>query len=141
MSVVRWKHDFRYQKTKTEEVSSNLFKSTDESVTDQDAGRVSLASNSGDIASLQGSSGRVGSYSLKPGEEYNPSTDFSFLYRKDLTVVDIDNIINDFKKRLESSDASLRSVIEKELETLERLKSEDVKDVSESDSNKGSPTS
>lgn len=141
MSVVRWKHDFRYQKTKTKEVSSKLFKSTDETVTDQDAARVSLASNSGDIASLQSASGRVGSYSLKPGEEYNPDTDFSFMYRKDLTVVDIDNIINDFKKRLESSDASLRSVIEKELETLERLKSEDIRDVSESDSNKGSPTS
>lgn len=140
MSVVRWKHDFRYQKIKLDVVSSRLFSSSDESVTDQDACRVSLASTSGDIASLQGASGTVGQYSLKPGQDYDPSSDFSYLYRKDLTVVDVDNIINSFKERLETSDAELRSIIEREIESLEAAKAKDVSDVAGSDSNKGSPT-
>lgn len=76
---LRFRPDFRYCNNKLMEISVDLFKSTEPSVTDKDAYRLSLASLRGQIA--QGS-GRidVGSYSIKAGEEYDPKKDFSFLY-------------------------------------------------------------
>ena len=96
--AMRWRPDFRYTSNKHIEVSSNNFKSSEPSVTDKEAYRVTLASLRGEIAQSSGKID-VGSYSLKAGEEYDPSKDFSFLNRKDLTIVELDEWI-DHKEHL-----------------------------------------
>lgn len=119
--AIRWRPDWRYTNQKFISVSLNNFKSTEPSVTDKEAYRVTLASLRGEIA--QGS-GRpdVGSYSLKAGEEYNPNLDFSFLNRKDLTIVEIDDYMKVMKRQLEEADSELSVRIEKELASAEKKK-------------------
>lgn len=117
--AIRWRPDFRYTNDKFIQVSLNTFKSTEPSITDKEAYRVSLASLRGELA--QGT-GRidVGSYSLKAGEEYNPKLDFSFLNRKDLTIVEIDDYIKIIQRKLEESDEQLSEQIKAELATAEK---------------------
>lgn len=119
--AVRWRPDFRYTDKKFINISLNNFKSTEPSVTDKEAYRLTLASLRGEIA--QGS-GRidVGSYSLKSGEKYNPDKDFSFLNRKDLTIVELDNYIKVMRRRLEESDEDLKGQIKSELASAEKRK-------------------
>ena len=81
--IPRWRPDFRYNDKKFIDVPLNNFESTEPSVTDKEAYRVTLASLRGELAQGSGKID-VGSYSLKPGEEYDPRKDFSFLNRKDL---------------------------------------------------------
>lgn len=117
----RWRPDFRYTDSKFSDISLENFKSTEPSVTDKEAYRLTLASLRGQIA--QGS-GRpdVGSYSLKPGEEYNPELDFSFLNRKDITIVELDEYIAHYKKIIEDYDESLTQDIKQQLAKAEKLK-------------------
>lgn len=117
----RWRPDFRYTDNKHENISVELFKSTEPSVTDKEAYRLTLASLRGEMA--QGS-GRpdVGSYSLKAGEEYNPRTDFSFLNRKDLTIVELDEYMKNMRKELERADEELSIKIKEELASAEKKK-------------------
>lgn len=119
--AIRWRPDFRYTDKKLINVPLNNFKSSEPSVTDKEAYRLTLASLRGEMA--QGS-GRidVGSYSLKAGESYNPDKDFSFLNRKDLTIVELDNYIKIMKRRLEESDEELKGQITKELASAEKRK-------------------
>lgn len=116
---LRFRPDFRYCSNKLMEISVDLFKSTEPSVTDKEAYRLTLASLRGQIA--QGS-GRldVGSYSLKAGEEYNPSKDFSFLNRKDITIVELDDYIKIMKRQLEEADAELEVKIKEELASAQK---------------------
>ena len=117
----RWRPDFRYTDNKFEDISLNNFKSSEPSVTDKEAYRVTLASLRGEIA--QGS-GRpdVGSYSLKAGEEYDPRFDFSFLNRKDLTIVELDERIKIMKEDLQDFDGNLNKDIEAQLAKAEKLR-------------------
>lgn len=117
--AIRWRPDFRYTDDKFIQVSLNTFKSTEPSITDKEAYRVSLASLRGELAQ---STGRidVGSYSLKAGEKYNPKLDFSFLNRKDLTIVELDDYIRIMKRNLEESDEGLSEQIKAELATAEK---------------------
>lgn len=119
--AVRWRPDFRYTDEKFVSVPLDNFKSTEPSVTDKEAYRLTLASLRGELA--QGS-GRpdVGSYSLKAGEEYDPRKDFSFLNRKDLTIVELDEYIARFKKNLESYDEELSNDIKLELAKAEKMR-------------------
>ena len=117
--AIRWRPDFRYTDNKFIEVSLNNFKSTEPSVTDKEAYRVSLASLRGELAQGTGKID-VGSYSLKAGEEYNPKMDFSFLNRKDLTIVEIDDYIKVMKRTLEESDEELSQQIKAELASAEK---------------------
>ena len=73
----RWFPDFRYRINKKIDVPLNCFDSTEPSITDKEAFRVSLASLRGELAQGSGKID-VGQYSLKAGEEYNPDKDFSF---------------------------------------------------------------
>lgn len=116
---IRWRPDFRYTDNKFENISVELFKSTEPSVTDKEAYRLTLASLRGEMA--QGS-GRpdVGSYSLKAGEEYDPKKDFSFLNRKDLTIVELDDYMKHMKKELEQADEELSLKIKAELASAEK---------------------
>lgn len=117
--AVRWRPDFRYVEDKKLNVPLENFTSSEPSVTDKEAYRVTLASLRGELA--QGS-GRpdVGSYSLKAGEEYNPDTDFSFLNRKDITIVEIDDYIRVMKRQLEEADSELSEQIKTELASAEK---------------------
>lgn len=116
---VRWRPDWRYTDNKFVSVPLNNFKSTEPSVTDKEAYRVTLASLRGEIAQGSGKID-VGSYSLKAGEEYNPDTDFSFLHRKDLTIVELDDYMNIMRRRLEEADEVLTEKIQKELASAEK---------------------
>lgn len=127
--TIRWRPDWRYTDSKFISVPLDNFKSTEPSVTDKEAYRVTLASLRGELA--QGS-GRpdVGSYSLKVGEEYNPNSDFSFLHRKDLTIVELDDYMKVMKRQLEEADTELSQRIKEELASAEKkrqtLEKEDV---------------
>ena len=95
--AIRWRPDFRYVDNKFIQVGLNNFESHDPSVTDKEAYRVTLASLRGELAQGPGRPD-VGSYSLKVGEEFSFDKDFSFLNRKDLTIVELDEYIAHFKK-------------------------------------------
>lgn len=114
-----------------EVVDDSFLQYTQPSVTDKEAYRVTLASMRGilDSNGMFGSS-NVGQYSLQDGE-YKPELDFSFLRRKDLTIVDIDNYIADMKAKLEQYDGELKLEIEKTLAEAQKVK-ETVKKESDS---------
>ena len=116
---VRWRPDFRYRDDKLEKIDLNNFKSTEPSVTDKEAYRVSLASLRGELAQGSGKID-VGQYSLKAGEEYDPKKDFSFLNRKDLTIVELDEHIAVMRRQLEEADSELSEKIKAELATAEK---------------------
>lgn len=123
--ATRWRPDFRYRDDKFIEVGLKNFDSTEPSVTDKEAYRLTLASLRGEMA--QGTGSRdVGSYSLQPGQEYDPATDFSFLNRKDLTIVELDDYMKVMKTQLEKADEALSVKIKKELAQAE-LKSQQLK--------------
>lgn len=116
---LRFRPDFRYCSNKLMEISVDLFRSTEPSVTDKEAYRLTLASLRGQIAQGPGRID-VGSYSLKAGEEYDPKKDFSFLNRKDLTIVELDDYIKIMKRQLEEADSELEVKIKKELASAEK---------------------
>lgn len=118
VTIRRWKHDFRYQKDKFEDVQLHGFKSTEKSLTDKEAFRVSLASLRGQLASGSGSP-NVGSYSLKAGQAYDSNFDFSFLNRPDLSLVELHEYIEDTRKRLEDFDDNLRIKVQDEIAKAE----------------------
>lgn len=125
--AIRWRPDFRYRDDKRLEIKTDLFKSYEPSVTDKEAYRLTLASLRGSIAQGIGKID-VGSYSLKAGEEYDSRKDFSFLNRKDLTIVEIDNYIKVMRRRLEEADEDLKSQIENELAHAQKKKEDLAKD-------------
>ena len=89
------------------------------SLTDKEAYRVTLASMRGDIRNL--GSGSTGQYSLKDGK-YNPDFDFSYLNRKDLTIVDITNYIDKLQSQFEQFDGELKLKIKEELDKASEMK-------------------
>ena len=117
----RWFPDFRYRNKKMINVPLKCFKSTEPSVTDKEAYRVSLASLRGELAQGSGKID-VGQYSIPAGKEYDPNFDFSFLNRKDLTIVELDDHINIMKRQLEEADNELSERIKAELANAESKK-------------------
>lgn len=111
-TIPRWKPNFRYLKNKMEDVTLSNFISHDDSITDKES-YIDLGNNS------SGGTGQTPTYSIPAGEDYDPNNDFSYLNRPDITIVDLDNYIDDFKKRLESADDVLRAKLEKELSELQ----------------------
>lgn len=124
--LVRFKPDYRYRRDKTDEYklhsTSGGFVSNDDSVTDREAFAVNFASERGDMSAVGAS--RQGVYSIPAGEEYDPNNDFSYLNRPDITLVDLDNYIEDFKARLENADSKLKAQLENELQTLQSKRDE-----------------
>lgn len=114
----RWFPDFRYRNIKKLNVPLKCFESTEPSVTDKEAYRVSLASLRGEIAQGTGKID-VGQYSIPAGKEYDPRFDFSFLNRKDLTIVELDDHIKVMKRQLEEADSELSERIKAELANAE----------------------
>lgn len=134
-TIKRWQPDFRYREDKRVDVELNNCKILDDSVTDKESYRVTLASLRGSLSAQGMGSPTVGSYSIPAGQDYDPRTDFSFLNRPDLTVVQLDEYIDDFKKRLESADDALAQRIKEELAVVEAKKS-DLVQKKENDSEK-----
>lgn len=91
-----------------------------ESVTDKESYRLSLASKRGSIGN---GTNNTGWYMFNDGK-YDHDKDFSFFYRKDLSVVEIDNYINDMKKNLENADSNLKKEIELQIQKAESKKQE-----------------
>lgn len=123
-TISRWQPDFRYRKDKRIDVPLNNCKIKDDSITDKESYRVTLASLRGALSAQGMGSPTVGSYSIPAGKDYDPRTDFSFLNRPDLTIVQLDEYINDFKTRLETADSALAQRIKEELAVVEAKKSE-----------------
>lgn len=119
--TLRWFPDFRYRNNKKLNVPLKCFESSEPSVTDKEAYRVSLASLRGEIAQGNGKID-VGQYSIPAGKEYDPNFDFSFLNRKDLTIVELDEHINVMKRQLEEADTELSERIKAELANAESKK-------------------
>ncbi len=135
--LIRFRPDYRYVSNKKTlynlSTSNGGFNSKDESITDREAYAINFASERGDIASVGAS--RNGVYSMKPGEKYDPKNDFSYLNRPDLTLVDLDNYIEDFKYRLENSDEQLKQKLTEELKNLQDKRDELINQTDNSDKN------
>lgn len=116
---VRFRADYRYRTDKFISVPLKGFKSSEHSLTDKEAYRVTLASLRGQLASGSGSP-TVGSYSLKSGDEYNPDFDFSFLNRPDLSIVELHEYIEQKRMALEKYDDNLRFEIQNQLKEAEK---------------------
>lgn len=123
----RFKPDYAYQENKFENVSLKNFKSTYESITDKEAYRVNLATLRGQLANGSGSP-TVGSYSIPAGKEYDKRFDFSYINRPDVTIVELDNFIENMKSNLEHYDSDLKLQIQDEIKQAE-LKAEKMKQV------------
>ena len=124
--LIRFRPDYRYVKDKKTfynlSTSNGGFNSKEESITDKEAFAINFISERGDVMSLGAS--RTGVYSIKAGEKYDPNNDFSYLNRPDLTLVDLDEYIQDFKHRLENSDEHLKQKLTEELKTLQDKRDE-----------------
>lgn len=118
-TIERWQPDFRYRKDKKVNVNLGGFNSTEKSLTDKEAFRVSLASLRGTLSAQGLGSPTVGSYSIKAGESYNDDFDFSYLNRPDITLVDLHEFIETTKKNLEQYDSDLQIRIRSELKEAE----------------------
>ena len=98
------------------------------SVTDKESYRLTLASIRGFLSNPVGTA-QKGVYSIPAGKNYDPNLDFSFLNRKDLTIVDIDNYISRMKAALENSDNELKLQIEEAIAEAESRKKTDTEKV------------
>lgn len=121
----RFKPDYAYQDNKFVNVTLNNFKSTEDSITDKEAYRVNLATLRGQLATGSGSP-TVGSYSIPAGKEYDKRFDFSYLNRPDVTIVELDNYIENMRSNLEHYDSELKLQIQDEIKQAE-LKAEKMK--------------
>lgn len=121
----RFKPDYSYQENKFVNVSLSNFNSTEESITDKEAYRVNLATLRGQLATGSGSP-TVGSYSIPAGKEYDKRFDFSYINRPDVTIVELDNFIENMKSNLEHYDSDLKLQIQDEIKQAE-FKAESMK--------------
>lgn len=121
----RFKPDYAYHENKFINAPLSNFKSHDESITDKEAYRVNLATLRGQLATGCGSP-TVGSYSIPAGKEYDKRFDFSYLNRPDVTIVELDNFIENMKSNLEHYDNDLKLQIQDEIKQAE-LKAEAMK--------------
>lgn len=119
--LMRYRPDCRFNSGKFEmSAKPPLYPS---SITDKEAYRVSLAAARGNLAQGSGSP-TVGKYTFEAGENYDATKDFSILRRPDLTIVQLDEYIEAFKKRLEKSDELLAEQIKVELAEAEKKREE-----------------
>lgn len=103
-----------------------------ESITDKESYRLNLAGKRGSIASI-GSSDK--GWYMFPDGKYDHNKDFSYFYRKDLSLVEIDNYIKDMTKAQENADKELRESIQEQID-LANAKIEEIKNKDEVDTPK-----
>lgn len=119
----RWRPDFRYRDDKNLDCSLKPAIDVTNSITDKESYRLTLASLRGELARGSGSP-TVGSYSIPAGQDYDPNKDFSFLNRPGLTIVEIQDYIDNFRSNLEKYDAELKIKVEDEINKAEAKKKE-----------------
>lgn len=91
-----------------------------ESVVDKESYRLSLTTRRGAIGN---GSNYVGQYMFTDGK-YDPNLDFSYVMRKDLSIVEIDRYIENLTKQREAADENLKQTIDQQLANAEKLKAE-----------------
>lgn len=91
-----------------------------ESITDKESYRLQLSGKRGAISSLQPTQNK-GWYMFEDGK-YDIHKDFSYIMRKDLSIVDIDNYTKRLKEELSNADESLAKDIESQIKALEEKK-------------------
>lgn len=96
-----------------------------ESCTDKESFRLTMASKRGSIGSLNG----FGDFSnskayMFPDGVYDSQKDFSLLLRKDLSIVELDEIIAELTAKQTSADEQLKAEIEEQLEFANTKKRE-----------------
>ena len=91
-----------------------------ESVTDKESYRLSLTSKRGAMGSGTTSTG----WYMFPDGKYDHDKDFSYFYRKDLSIVDIDNYINNMTEAQKNADTELAAQIQEQIEAAQAKKEE-----------------
>lgn len=91
-----------------------------ESVTDKESYRLSLAGKRGSMGT---GSTTTGWYMFQDGK-YDHNKDFSYFYRKDLSIVDIDNYINNMTEAQKNADKALASEIQSQIDLANAKKAE-----------------
>lgn len=89
-----------------------------QSITDKESYRLSLASKRGAI----GDGSKQAGWYMFPDGRYDPDLDFSYIMRSDLSIVEIDEYINNLQKKLETSDQELSKYINEQLEAAKEYK-------------------
>ena len=136
-TVIKWLPDFRYRSDKTIKEEIECFKSTEQSVTDKEAYRITLASMRGVLDSATGNGSiTAGNYEIPVGKEYDPNLDMSFFHRPDIGIVEIDEATARLKSQLEKFDSDLKLQIQKELDYASKKREELVKADKENKSSK-----
>lgn len=91
-----------------------------DSVTDKESYRLSLTSKRGTMGSGTASTG----WYMFPDGKYDHDKDFSYFYRKDLSIVDIDNYINNMTEAQKNADKELAAQIQEQIEAAQAKKEE-----------------
>lgn len=96
-----------------------------ESVTDKESYRLTMASKRGALGSINsfGDFSNSKAY-MFPDGQYDSQKDFSLLLRKDLSIVELDEIIANLTEKQKSADADLKSEIEEQLSLANQKKDE-----------------
>ena len=89
-----------------------------ESVVDKESYRLSLTSKRGAIGY---GSATVGRYMFENGK-YNPDSDFSYIMRKDVSIVEIDKYIERKEAELQMADKNLAEQIQYEIDQAKAQK-------------------
>lgn len=118
-TIRRWLPNHHYLESKFINVPLSGFKSTEKSLTDKEAYRVTLSSLRGTLSAQGLGSPTVGSYSIKAGEKYDSNFDFSYLNRPDVTLVELHEFIEDMKENLENYDNDIQIKLKEELAQAE----------------------
>lgn len=91
-----------------------------ESITDKESYRLSLTSKRGSMGLGSSSQG----WYMFPDGKYNHDKDFSYFYRKDLSIVDIDNYIKQMTEAQKNADSKLAAEIKAQIEIAQEKKEE-----------------
>lgn len=102
-----------------------------ESVTDKESYRLSLAGKRGAIASGTTNTG----WYMFPDGKYDHDKDFSKFYRKDLSIVEIDNYIKEMSEEQEKADSALKAEIQAQIDKAVEAREAAVKAEAESKGN------
>lgn len=96
-----------------------------ESCTDKETYRLTMASKRGALGSINsfGDFSNSKAY-MFPDGIYDSHKDFSVLLRKDLSIVELDEIINNLTEKQKSADKELAVDISEQLALAEKLKTE-----------------
>lgn len=91
-----------------------------DSVTDKESYRLSLAGKRGSIGIGSNTTG----WYMFPDGVYDHDKDFSYFYRKDITIVDIDNYIEKMTEAQKNADKELANEIQKQIDIANSKKDE-----------------